>query len=174
VKIWKLDPSNKQKRSLTSSSRVTLLTNMPVPDNAKDAGERLRKHARLWIFLLFNLPMHKQTFSYFLKYNEERLFVDFKRTSLVLENVNHCNNLLFWIEGQFLVIMNGSKYAGKNHHYKAGTTNKNHHYITFKRVIIKVHKFMIYLTFCNSIIMQKKSLIVWYVHYLFFFLMYSF
>jgi len=47
VKIWKLDPSNKQKRSLTSSSRVTLLTNMPVPDNAKDAGERLRKHARL-------------------------------------------------------------------------------------------------------------------------------
>ncbi|QCE12589.1 1,4-dihydroxy-2-naphthoyl-CoA thioesterase 1-like [Vigna unguiculata] len=47
VRIWKLDPSNKEKRSLISSSRVTLLSNMPVPDNAKGAGETLRKHARL-------------------------------------------------------------------------------------------------------------------------------
>ncbi|TKY65168.1 1,4-dihydroxy-2-naphthoyl-CoA thioesterase 1 [Spatholobus suberectus] len=47
VKIWKLDPSNSQKRFLISSSRVTLLCNMPVPDNAKDVGDRLRKHARL-------------------------------------------------------------------------------------------------------------------------------
>ncbi|XP_020219279.1 1,4-dihydroxy-2-naphthoyl-CoA thioesterase 1 isoform X1 [Cajanus cajan] len=47
VKIWKLDPSNSQKTSQISSSRVTLLCNMPVPDNAKDAGDRLRKHARL-------------------------------------------------------------------------------------------------------------------------------
>ncbi|RDY03073.1 1,4-dihydroxy-2-naphthoyl-CoA thioesterase 1 [Mucuna pruriens] len=47
VKMWKLDPSNSQKRYLISSSRVTLLCNMPVPDNAKDAGDILRKHARL-------------------------------------------------------------------------------------------------------------------------------
>ncbi|ESW11521.1 hypothetical protein PHAVU_008G037400 [Phaseolus vulgaris] len=47
VRIWKLNPSNKQKRTLISSSRVTLLANMPVPDNAKEAGETLRKHARL-------------------------------------------------------------------------------------------------------------------------------
>ncbi|XP_061350652.1 1,4-dihydroxy-2-naphthoyl-CoA thioesterase 1-like [Gastrolobium bilobum] len=47
VRIWKIDPSNSQKRSLISSSRVTLVCNMPVPDNAKDAGDKLRKHARL-------------------------------------------------------------------------------------------------------------------------------
>ncbi|CAJ1830201.1 unnamed protein product [Sphenostylis stenocarpa] len=47
VRMWKLDPSNKQKKYLTSSSRVTILCNMPVPDNAKDAGDKLRKHARL-------------------------------------------------------------------------------------------------------------------------------
>lgn len=47
VKIWKLDPSDSQKRTLISSSRVTLVCNMPVPDNAKDAGKRLKKHARL-------------------------------------------------------------------------------------------------------------------------------
>ena len=47
VRLWKLDPSNKQKKTLVSSSRVTLLCNMPVPDNAKDAGDKLRKHARL-------------------------------------------------------------------------------------------------------------------------------
>ncbi|KAK7374568.1 hypothetical protein VNO80_07999 [Phaseolus coccineus] len=47
VRMWKLDPSNKQKRTLISSSRVTLLANMPIPDNAKEAGETLRKHARL-------------------------------------------------------------------------------------------------------------------------------
>ncbi|XP_027352959.1 1,4-dihydroxy-2-naphthoyl-CoA thioesterase 1-like [Abrus precatorius] len=47
VKLWKIDPSNSKKRILISSSRVTLLCNMRVPDNAKDAGDRLRKHAKL-------------------------------------------------------------------------------------------------------------------------------
>lgn len=47
VRIWKIDPSNSQKRSLVSSSRVTLLSNMPVPDHAKDAGEMLKKYAKL-------------------------------------------------------------------------------------------------------------------------------
>lgn len=54
VRIWKVDPSNSQRKSMISSSRVTLLCNMPVPDNAKDAAEKLRKHARLWIFSFFD------------------------------------------------------------------------------------------------------------------------
>ncbi|RDX61475.1 1,4-dihydroxy-2-naphthoyl-CoA thioesterase 1 [Mucuna pruriens] len=47
VRIWKIDPSNSQNRSLVSSSRVTLLSNMTVPDHAKDAGEALKKFAKL-------------------------------------------------------------------------------------------------------------------------------
>ncbi|KAK7295382.1 hypothetical protein RJT34_18289 [Clitoria ternatea] len=47
VKFWKIDPSNSQKKSLISSSRVTLLCNMPVPGNAKDVGYGIKKHARL-------------------------------------------------------------------------------------------------------------------------------
>ena len=78
VRIWKLDPSNKQKKTLVSSSRVTLLCNMPVPDNAKDAGDKLRKHARLWM-KLFNLHMHKQNFSCNLKHNKERIVGWYKK-----------------------------------------------------------------------------------------------
>ncbi|CAI8587438.1 unnamed protein product [Vicia faba] len=47
VRIWKVDPSNSQNRSLIASSRVTLKSNMPVPENAKDAGDLLKKHAKL-------------------------------------------------------------------------------------------------------------------------------
>ncbi|CAJ1975691.1 unnamed protein product [Sphenostylis stenocarpa] len=47
VRLWKIDPSNKINRSLVSSSRVTLLTNMSVPDHAKDAAEPLKKFAKL-------------------------------------------------------------------------------------------------------------------------------
>ncbi|KAE9608205.1 hypothetical protein Lal_00003544 [Lupinus albus] len=47
VMIWKIDPSNTQNRSLVSSSRVTLMSNMPIPDHAKDAGEMLKKYAKL-------------------------------------------------------------------------------------------------------------------------------
>ncbi|MED6210099.1 1,4-dihydroxy-2-naphthoyl-CoA thioesterase 1 [Stylosanthes scabra] len=47
VRTWKIDQSNPEKRTLISSSRVTLLCNMPIPDNAKDAGKNLMKHARL-------------------------------------------------------------------------------------------------------------------------------
>ncbi|XP_048321404.1 1,4-dihydroxy-2-naphthoyl-CoA thioesterase 1 [Ziziphus jujuba] len=47
VRLWKIDPSNSKSnsKSLVSSSRVTLLCNMPVPEHAKDAGEVLKKHA---------------------------------------------------------------------------------------------------------------------------------
>uniref|UniRef100_A0A803R7H6 Thioesterase domain-containing protein n=1 Tax=Cannabis sativa TaxID=3483 RepID=A0A803R7H6_CANSA len=48
VKLWKTDPSNtKEKKSLVASSRVTLLSNLPVPENAKEAGDALMKYAKL-------------------------------------------------------------------------------------------------------------------------------
>ncbi|BAT79986.1 1,4-dihydroxy-2-naphthoyl-CoA thioesterase [Vigna angularis] len=47
VLLWKIDPSDSQRRSLVSSSRVTLVTNMPVPVNAKDAADPLKKFAKL-------------------------------------------------------------------------------------------------------------------------------
>ncbi|GMY28055.1 1,4-dihydroxy-2-naphthoyl-CoA thioesterase 1 [Fagus crenata] len=47
VRLWKIDPSNSQSKSLVSSSRVTLLCNMSVPEHAKDAGDGLKKYAKL-------------------------------------------------------------------------------------------------------------------------------
>ncbi|XP_061974056.1 1,4-dihydroxy-2-naphthoyl-CoA thioesterase 1-like [Populus nigra] len=49
VRIWKLaDPSNAESsKSLVSSSRVTLMCNLPVPAHAKEATENLRSHAKL-------------------------------------------------------------------------------------------------------------------------------
>lgn len=47
VRLWKIDPANSQVKSMVSSSRVTLVANMPVPDNAKDAGDNLKKYAKL-------------------------------------------------------------------------------------------------------------------------------
>ncbi|XP_068326014.1 1,4-dihydroxy-2-naphthoyl-CoA thioesterase 1-like isoform X1 [Pyrus communis] len=45
--LWKIDPSNSNIKTIVSSSRVTLLSNMPVPEHAKDAGEMLKKYAKL-------------------------------------------------------------------------------------------------------------------------------
>ncbi|KAK7858127.1 1,4-dihydroxy-2-naphthoyl-CoA thioesterase 1 [Quercus suber] len=47
VRLWKIDPSNSQSKSLVSSSRVTLLSNMAVPEHANEAGEKLKKYAKL-------------------------------------------------------------------------------------------------------------------------------
>ena len=47
VRLYKVDPSNLERRYLISSSRVTLLSNMPVPEHAKDAAENIKKYAKL-------------------------------------------------------------------------------------------------------------------------------
>lgn len=47
VRLWKTDPSNSESRSLVSLSRVTLLSNMPVPNQAKDAAKSIKKYAKL-------------------------------------------------------------------------------------------------------------------------------
>ncbi|KAK9139035.1 hypothetical protein Scep_008716 [Stephania cephalantha] len=45
VRLWKEGSGNNNKQVLISSSRVTLLSNMPVPDSAKDAAHPLKKYA---------------------------------------------------------------------------------------------------------------------------------
>ncbi|KAL2459794.1 dihydroxy-1 [Forsythia ovata] len=47
VRLWKRDPSKSENKTLISSSRVTLLCNMPVPESAKDAAANLKKYAKL-------------------------------------------------------------------------------------------------------------------------------
>ncbi|KAK9179066.1 hypothetical protein WN943_028262 [Citrus x changshan-huyou] len=47
VRLWKVDPSNSQIKSMVSSSTVTIACNMPVPDHAKPAGEILKMFAKL-------------------------------------------------------------------------------------------------------------------------------
>ncbi|KAK9080078.1 hypothetical protein SSX86_001753 [Deinandra increscens subsp. villosa] len=49
VRLWKIDdPLNSESsRSLIASSRVTLISNLPVPNNATDAAQNLKKYAKL-------------------------------------------------------------------------------------------------------------------------------
>ncbi|ESR32441.1 hypothetical protein CICLE_v10006547mg [Citrus x clementina] len=47
VRLWKVDPSNSQIKSMVSSSTVTIACYMPVPDHAKPAGEILKMFAKL-------------------------------------------------------------------------------------------------------------------------------
>nr|AVK39784.1 thioesterase 1 [Petunia x hybrida] len=48
VCLWKIYESNEEeKKTLIASSRVTLKTNMFVPENAKDAAVVLKKYAKL-------------------------------------------------------------------------------------------------------------------------------
>ncbi|KAL1204336.1 1,4-dihydroxy-2-naphthoyl-CoA thioesterase 1 [Cardamine amara subsp. amara] len=47
VKFWKSKTGLEKDKILISSSRVTLLCNLPVPDNAKGASDRFRLVAKL-------------------------------------------------------------------------------------------------------------------------------
>ena len=48
VKLWKLDdPSDSESKSLVAVSRVTLVTNLPVPEHAKDVAKTILKYAKL-------------------------------------------------------------------------------------------------------------------------------
>lgn len=47
VQLWKIHPANSDMKSMVSSSRVTLLSNMPVPQSSKDAADNLKKFAKL-------------------------------------------------------------------------------------------------------------------------------
>ena len=45
VKLWKMDPSTGEKGPQIAESRVTLLSNLPLPEEHKNAGDALRKYA---------------------------------------------------------------------------------------------------------------------------------
>ncbi|XP_058082807.1 1,4-dihydroxy-2-naphthoyl-CoA thioesterase 1-like [Magnolia sinica] len=47
VKLWKVDPSAAENRVLIASSKVTLVSNMPVPNHSNDAMEIYKKRAKL-------------------------------------------------------------------------------------------------------------------------------
>ncbi|WOH07436.1 hypothetical protein DCAR_0726866 [Daucus carota subsp. sativus] len=48
VKLWKLnDPSDSESKSFVAISRVTLITNLPVPEHSKDAAKTIVKYAKL-------------------------------------------------------------------------------------------------------------------------------
>ena len=44
VKLWKMDPSTGEKGPQIAESRVTLLSNLPLPEEHKNAGDALRKY----------------------------------------------------------------------------------------------------------------------------------
>jgi hypothetical protein len=47
VKLWKMDPSTREKGPQIAESRVTLLCNLPLPEEHKNAGDALRKYSKL-------------------------------------------------------------------------------------------------------------------------------
>uniref|UniRef100_A0A453H404 Thioesterase domain-containing protein n=4 Tax=Triticinae TaxID=1648030 RepID=A0A453H404_AEGTS len=47
VKLWKMDASTQGEGPQIAEARVTLLCNLPVPDEMKSAGESLRKYSKL-------------------------------------------------------------------------------------------------------------------------------
>ncbi|XP_051195163.1 1,4-dihydroxy-2-naphthoyl-CoA thioesterase 1 [Lolium perenne] len=44
VKLWKVDPESPEKKTQIAESRVTLLCNLPVPENLHNAGDKLKKY----------------------------------------------------------------------------------------------------------------------------------
>ncbi|XP_057525429.1 1,4-dihydroxy-2-naphthoyl-CoA thioesterase 1-like [Amaranthus tricolor] len=47
VTLWKADPSSMKREHLISSSRVTLVCNLHVPEHMKDVSRPFRKYAKL-------------------------------------------------------------------------------------------------------------------------------
>lgn len=47
VRFWKIISSSPEERTLTSSSRVTLICNLPLPENGTDPLKAFRKYAKL-------------------------------------------------------------------------------------------------------------------------------
>ncbi|KAL2228232.1 UNVERIFIED_CONTAM: 1,4-dihydroxy-2-naphthoyl-CoA thioesterase 1 [Sesamum indicum] len=47
VQLSKCDPSKPEIKMLISSSRVTVLCNLPVPESARDAAQNLKIYAKL-------------------------------------------------------------------------------------------------------------------------------
>ncbi|XP_051149020.1 1,4-dihydroxy-2-naphthoyl-CoA thioesterase 1-like [Andrographis paniculata] len=47
VRLWKRDSSYDGVKTLTSSARVTLLCNLPVPESLKGAADSIKKYAKL-------------------------------------------------------------------------------------------------------------------------------
>ncbi|KAK1644788.1 hypothetical protein QYE76_062593 [Lolium multiflorum] len=47
VKLWKMDTSKQGEEFQIAEARVTLLCNLPVPDELKTVGQSLRKYSRL-------------------------------------------------------------------------------------------------------------------------------
>jgi 1,4-dihydroxy-2-naphthoyl-CoA hydrolase len=48
VKLWKMmDPSTREKAPQIAKARVTVLCNLPLPEDLKNAGDSLRKYAKL-------------------------------------------------------------------------------------------------------------------------------
>ncbi|CAM0875379.1 unnamed protein product [Alopecurus aequalis] len=47
VKLWKMDTSTQGEGPQIAEARVTLLCNLPVPDEVKSASESLRKYSKL-------------------------------------------------------------------------------------------------------------------------------
>lgn len=45
VKLWKMDPSTGEKGPQIAESRVTLLSNLPLPEEHKRAGDALKKYS---------------------------------------------------------------------------------------------------------------------------------
>jgi 1,4-dihydroxy-2-naphthoyl-CoA hydrolase len=45
VKLWKMDPSTGAKGPQIAESRVTLLSNLPLPEEHKRAGDALKKYS---------------------------------------------------------------------------------------------------------------------------------
>ncbi|TVU45629.1 hypothetical protein EJB05_05120 [Eragrostis curvula] len=47
VKLWKMDPSTRDKGPQIAEARVTLLCNLPLTEELKNSGDALRKYSKL-------------------------------------------------------------------------------------------------------------------------------